>query len=146
MSQQGSFPRDQVPGALSALLKNVRLGWRLLRDPLVPTWIKLIPLGAALYVVLPIDLFPDVFIGLGQLDDLGVLVLGLRTFISMCPTQIVQRHLASMSSIDGSYHVVEEEPPHSPVAGYLQDGPVSAKDEAAPPIVEGAAKPTVQKS
>ncbi len=146
MSQQEPFPRDRGPAAWTALLKNVRLGWRLLRDPLVPTWTKLIPVGAALYVVLPIDLLPDVFLGLGQLDDLGVLVLGLRTFISMCPAQVVQRHLASMSSIEGSYHIVHEEPPNSPAAGYLDDGSGSSAGGAAPPTVEGTARQTGHKS
>jgi uncharacterized membrane protein YkvA (DUF1232 family) len=146
MSQQESFPRDRSPGWWSTILKNVRLGWRLLRDPMVPTWTKLIPLGAALYVVLPTDLVPDILLGFGQLDDLGVLVLGLRTFIGMCPKQIVQAHLAAMSSVEGSYHIVEEEPPSPHAAGYLEAGSGSPADETVPPIVEGTAKPTDPRS
>lgn len=146
MSQQEPFPRDRGPQGWPALLKNLRLAWRLFRDPLVPGWIKLVPLGAILYVVLPADLVPDILLGFGQLDDLGVLLLALRAFIAVCPVQIVQRHLASMSSVEGSYRtVVEEEPRSSPAAGYLEDGSGSLADEATPPIVEGTAKQNEQK-
>jgi uncharacterized membrane protein YkvA (DUF1232 family) len=139
MSQQ-DFPHDRGPRGWPALVKNVRLGWRLLRDPMVPTWTKLIPLGALLYVVLPTDLIPDFVIGLGQLDDLGVLLLALRMFISLSPLQIVQRHLAAMSAIDGSYRIVDEEPSRPPAAGYLEVGARVPADEAKHSTVEGTAK------
>lgn len=142
MSQQEFLPRDKGPRGWPALVKSVRLGWRLLRDPMVPAWTKLIPAGALLYVVLPVDLVPDTLLVFGQLDDLGVLLLALRTFISMCPAQIVQRHLAAMSSVDGSYRVVDEEPPRPPTAGYLEDGSQIPADEARLSTVEGTAKRT----
>jgi len=137
MSQQDLY---RGPRGWAALVKNVRLGWRLLRDPLVPAWTKLIPAGAVLYVVLPTDLIPDVLFGLGQLDDLGVLLLALRMFISLSPAQIVQRHLAAMSAVDGTYRVVDEEPARAPAAGYLEDGAQSPSDQATPSTVEGSAK------
>jgi uncharacterized membrane protein YkvA (DUF1232 family) len=139
VNQQDS-PSDRSPRAWSALVKNVRLAWRLLRDPMVPAWTKLIPLGAVLYVLLPTDLIPDVLFGFGQLDDLGVLLLALRMFISMSPAQVVQRHLAAMSAVDGSYRVVDEEPPRPSTAGYLEDGAQIPTDEATPSTVEGTAK------
>ena len=145
MSQQEPFARDRGSQGWPGLLRNLRLAWRLLRDPVVPGWIKLIPLGAILYVVLPADLVPDILLGFGQLDDLGVLLLALRAFIAVCPAQIVQRHLVSMSSVEGSYRIVEEEPRSSPAAGYLEDGSRSPADEATPPIVEGTAKQNRQK-
>lgn len=141
MSQQEPLSRDGGPRWWLALVKNVRLAWRLLRDPLVPTWTKLIPLGAILYVLLPTDLVPDIFFGFGQLDDLGVLLLALRTFIHLCPAQVVQRHLAAMSSIDGSYRVVEEEPARFPAAGYLEGGLQTSADEPSASTIEGQARP-----
>jgi uncharacterized membrane protein YkvA (DUF1232 family) len=138
MSQQDF--RDRGPPGWPALVKNVRLGWRLLRDPMVPTWTKVIPLGAVLYVVLPTDLVPDILFGFGQLDDLGVLLLALRMFISLSPAQIVQQHLAAMSAVDGSYRVVDEEPPKPSTAGYLEDGAQIPAEEATPSTVEGTAK------
>ena len=91
------------------MLSELRLAWRLLRDPLVPTWPKLVPLAALAYVLFPLDFVPDVFIGLGQLDDVAVLLLGLKTFIAACPAEIVRRHVAEMASVIGSYRVVPED-------------------------------------
>jgi uncharacterized membrane protein YkvA (DUF1232 family) len=105
----------------------------------VSGWLKLIPLGAVLYIVLPADLVPDLFLGFGQLDDLGVFLLSLKTFISMCPLEIVQRHLAEMSSVEGSYRVVEEnQPQDTDVAGYLDAKPRTLPDETSDTSRTGA--------
>lgn len=98
------------PTSWSGVIGRFRLGWRLLRDPMVPGWTKLIPLGAVAYILLPTDIVPDVFLGLGQLDDLGVLLLGLRAFIAMCPRVAVLKHQAAMSSVDGVARQVNETP------------------------------------
>ncbi|HUT15005.1 MAG TPA: YkvA family protein [Anaerolineae bacterium] len=91
------------------MLNELRLAWRLLRDPLVPTWPKLVPLAALAYILFPFDFVPDVFIGLGQLDDVAVLLLGLKMFIASCPAESVRRHVAEMASVIGSYRVVPED-------------------------------------
>jgi uncharacterized membrane protein YkvA (DUF1232 family) len=81
--------------------ERARLSWRLLRDPRVPTWTKaLLPLVAALYVLLPIDLIPDFILGLGQIDDLSV--LGITVFAMtkllprFAPSDVVDEHLTEM--------------------------------------------------
>jgi uncharacterized membrane protein YkvA (DUF1232 family) len=75
------------------ILKEVQLIWRLLWDRRVPLWMKGIPVLAVLYVLSPLDLIPDVIIGLGQLDDLGILIGSLRLFRSMIPEEIIREHL-----------------------------------------------------
>nr|MBC7245284.1 DUF1232 domain-containing protein [Chloroflexota bacterium] len=118
---------------LLELLRNLRLAWRLLWDPLVPTWLKLIPVGAILYVLFVGDLVPDIIPGLGQLDDLGVLALSIKLLLSLCPQEILERHQRQMSSVEGSYRVVDEEPPQeTPPAGYLSaDSSTSASPRQA---------------
>ena len=71
---------------------QVRLVWRLLRDPAVPFYLKLIPAAAVLYLVMPLDLLPDALLGLGQVDDLGLLLIGAKVFIEMVPDYIVEEH------------------------------------------------------
>jgi uncharacterized membrane protein YkvA (DUF1232 family) len=129
--QQDSPARDR--GWLSTQWKKLRLSWRLLRDPLVPLWTKLIPLGAVAYILLPVDLIPDPILGLGQLDDLGMLLLGLKWFIDLCPSGLVGRHLAEMSSVKAQYRVVPDDVPAEPagISGYLEDGASAAPDETA---------------
>lgn len=97
------------PGLLRTLLSQIRLAIRLLREPRVPLAIKAVPLLAALYVISPIDVVPDVLPVLGQLDDLGIAIVALELFIGLCPmsaqafhrTAIAQGRLySSMSAAD----------------------------------------------
>ena len=85
-------------GFWAELLKSFRLAWRLLRDRRVPFVAKLIPLVVVVYVLSPFDLVPDVLLGLGQLDDLTLLILGTQVFIAVCPSAVVQSH---RDEIDG---------------------------------------------
>ncbi len=78
------------PGFWMNLLNNFRLAWRLLWDNRVPWSAKAIPIIAVLYVLSPIDILPDFIVGLGQLDDLAILLLGTQLFISMSPQDIVR--------------------------------------------------------
>lgn len=102
-------PRSPFAGADQLLqpgmLDQIRLGWRLLRDPRVP-WIKnAIPAFAALYLISPIDPIPDFLIGLGQVDDLGILIAltiaTIRWLPRLAPEAVVAEHLATMRGQSG---------------------------------------------
>lgn len=58
---------------------------------------KTIPLGIVAYALFPVDLFPDVLLGLGQLDDLMVIILGLKLFLRLCPKEVMREHLRSIA-------------------------------------------------
>lgn len=58
------------------------LAWHLYRDPRVSPGLKrAITAGAFAYVLSPIDVIPDLLLGVGQLDDLGI-VVGLVFLLS----------------------------------------------------------------
>jgi uncharacterized membrane protein YkvA (DUF1232 family) len=92
---------------LRGLIDQVMLTWRLLKDPRVPFWAKLIPFAALLYVISPIDVLPDVLIGLGQLDDLGIVLGGMRLFEAAVPGHIVQEHRKAIGRRDGPTEVID---------------------------------------
>jgi len=46
---------------------------------------KAVPLLALLYVISPVDFVPDFIPGLGQLDDLGIVLAALELFVRLCP-------------------------------------------------------------
>jgi uncharacterized membrane protein YkvA (DUF1232 family) len=110
-------------GLIAYLLRNLRLAWKLLLDSRVPMLTKLlIPGLMALYILSPIDIIPDVLVGLGQLDDLAVFVLAIKLFIELSPHDIVQEHLRSLTGggstprpgatsegevVDGEYRVID---------------------------------------
>jgi uncharacterized membrane protein YkvA (DUF1232 family) len=80
------------PWLLRMLLAQLRLAIRLLRDPGVPVAAKAVPILAALYLISPLDLIPDLFPVFGQLDDLAIVVLALEAFVNLCPAGIRASH------------------------------------------------------
>ena len=114
---------DHRTGLIAYLVRNLRLAWRLLLDTRVPLLTKLISPGLmGLYILSPVDVIPDVIVGLGQLDDLAVLVLAVKLFIEMSPHDIVQEHLQRLTGgqptprpgaapegevVDGEYRVID---------------------------------------
>lgn len=87
-------------------IDRARLTWRLLRDPRVAAWTKaLVPVVAALYLLLPIDMIPDVILGLGQIDDVGVLGFAVfaltRILPKLAPATLVDEHLAAIQGRRG---------------------------------------------
>ncbi len=62
--------------------------WYAAFDPQTPVRVKATLVGALAYFILPFDVIPDVFLGLGFTDDLAVLV----TAISMVRGHVTQAH------------------------------------------------------
>lgn len=63
--------------------QSLRLALRLLFNRRVPFYLKLIPILAAIYVVLPRDLLPDIIPVVGRLDDILVMYLSLFLFLKL---------------------------------------------------------------
>ncbi len=109
------------PQFLLTLLSHVRLAVRLLREPRVPILSKALPVLAGLYVISPLDFVPDFIPVLGQLDDLGVIVVALEAFLKLCPAGAVDFHRAAIAQgrkystmppagdvIDAEFHLEDE--------------------------------------
>ncbi len=79
---------------------QLRLGWRLLRDERVPALKFALPALLGLYVVSPLDPIPDFLLGLGQIDDLGVVIVGVllaaRVIPRLAPSHVVDEHVHDM--------------------------------------------------
>lgn len=122
-------PLEQLSG-----FERVRLTWRLFHDDRVPVWMKaLVPIIAVIYLIVPIDLVPDFLIGLGQIDDLGV--IGIAVFAMskilprLAPSTVSAEHLAEMRGgrrpharrtdehmIDAAYQIVEDDAKAAPAS------------------------------
>ena len=64
----------------------------LLKDSRVPTAEKALFVGAIIYFVSPIDLIPDIFPFIGQVDDIYVVALTLLRLINRSDGRIVREH------------------------------------------------------
>jgi uncharacterized membrane protein YkvA (DUF1232 family) len=83
-------------GLLRSVFADVKLALRLARDRRVTWLVKTLPLLALLYTVSPLDIVPDLLPGLGQVDDVGVIVLALKLFLRLCPAAVVAFHRDEM--------------------------------------------------
>lgn len=71
---------------VEAILRDFATAWRLFWSPRVPAALKLLlPVVALVYWLSPLDLLPGL-----PLDDIAVLILALRFFVQMAPTDVVQ--------------------------------------------------------
>jgi uncharacterized membrane protein YkvA (DUF1232 family) len=84
----------------------MKLFWKLLRDPKVPIYKKILPVIAGLicsaYVVFPFDILPDPYAFIGQLDDITVVLLimvpSIWLFVRICPRELVKEYTHQISS------------------------------------------------
>lgn len=83
---------------LTHLPSFAKLFSRLIKDPRVAASPKLVVAGILAYVILPMDLLPDFLIGVGQMDDLAVILGGLKLFLRLCPSVVVHEHLKAISA------------------------------------------------
>ncbi len=86
----------------SGIRGAARLVFALLRDRRVPLGTKLIVPAAVVYLISPIDFLPDIIPGLGQLDDLIVLLAAVAVFLAAVPRRILLEHLGGGSADQGN--------------------------------------------
>jgi hypothetical protein len=106
MDDKGS--RSVIPktgGMFHELALRAKLIVRLMGDRRVNPLVKLLPVGALAYWVIP-DIAP------GPIDDALLLWLGTYLFVELCPPAIVKEHMHALTSvIDGEWREV---PPVDP--------------------------------
>lgn len=74
------------PGFLQDLILRIKLIYRLMRDDRVSPLLKLLPIGAVVYFIIPLD------VAIGPFDDAAVLGLASYLFVELCPDAVVQEH------------------------------------------------------
>ena len=84
-----------------SLWQQARLVMRLMGDADVPVWLKAMPVAAVAYVLMPFDLSPDFIPVLGQMDDLGIFIVGMKMFVDLAPVTAVNKHLSAIREADG---------------------------------------------
>jgi uncharacterized membrane protein YkvA (DUF1232 family) len=92
-------------GFFQNLILQIRLILRLMADRRVNLLLKILPLGGFIYLLSPIDVFPDIaFPVIGYLDDAFVIWLCITLFVTLCPDEIVKEHMASLiKGLDGTW-------------------------------------------
>ena len=115
-------------GFLADIIRQIRLAWKLFFDPRVPLWLKTIVPASLIYLISPVDLIPDVALGLGQLDDLAVLIIGVKLFIELCPPEIVREHMQELLG-EANWRVEPNAPDSASSTPQIIDAPYEIKKE-----------------
>lgn len=79
-------------GLFNDLVTRVKLVLRLMADQRISPWLKILPLGSALYFLIP-DIVP------GPIDDVAIIWFGVYLFVEMCPPEIVQEHMEMIQQV-----------------------------------------------
>lgn len=66
--------------------QQLRLFIRLMKEPRIPSLLKLLPIIALIYLIAFPDLFP------GPVDDAGIMALLLGIFYASVPGEIIEEH------------------------------------------------------
>jgi uncharacterized membrane protein YkvA (DUF1232 family) len=97
-------PRDQRRiGLFDNISMQVKLISRLMADRRVNPLLKLLPIGAMIYLIIPDTL-------IGPIDDAAIIWIGTSLFVELCPPEIVREHREALASvIDGEWRVVDDD-------------------------------------
>jgi uncharacterized membrane protein YkvA (DUF1232 family) len=87
---------QQEGGVVRNILNQLKLIFRLMGDRRVSFLAKLVPVGALIYLVSPIDAISIPVIG--AVDDAALLWLGSYIFTELCPPEVVAEHMKALNS------------------------------------------------
>ncbi len=111
MANKRNIISNQNSGFFPDLILRLKLILRLMNDPRVNIFLKILPIAAAIYVISPVDLIPGAVIPfIGALDDAAVIWLGTTLFVSLCPDDVVQEHTNALHKVvDGAWRDTPEQ-------------------------------------
>lgn len=86
--------QKENPGIFTNMSRTIRLVIRLLLDRRVNIFLKLLPIGALVYMAVP-EAIPVV-------DDVLIFGLGTYVFVELCPADVVQEHRDQLAGLEES--------------------------------------------
>ncbi len=108
MAENNNNPLDRArranEGFFNGLYNNLRLIVKLFKDNRVSPLLKLLPIGALVYLVVPVDIMP-----INPIDDGLVVWLGGYLFIELCPDDVVEEHRKTLAQLKDIEVTTDEE-------------------------------------
>jgi uncharacterized membrane protein YkvA (DUF1232 family) len=86
---------SQQGGVVRNVINQLKLIFRLMGDSRVNFLAKLIPIGALVYLVSPVDAISIPVIGV--VDDAALLWLSSYIFTELCPPEVVAEHMKELA-------------------------------------------------
>ena len=123
MTQNQNSNRSVTPrsgGVFSDVTNRIRLIGRLMMDERVNPVVKLLPIGALIYTIVPLDLLP-----VNPVDDAFIIWLGTNLFVDLCPPEVVNEHMLSLKGLTGGNW---KEPGYVPQQEEIVEGEYTEND------------------
>ncbi len=92
MTENKKKPIKADGGFFQNISNEIRLVMRLLADPRVSWWLKMMPFASLVYFIFP-DIAP------GPIDDAIVIGIGVYLFVELCPPEIVEEHREALRNM-----------------------------------------------
>ena len=100
MSEKKDIINAQNTGFFQDLVQRIKLIWRLMTDPRVNFFLKLLPIASLVYLIFPFDLAPGIaFPIIGALDDAAIVWIGTSLFMNLCPEDVVEEHWNELTKV-----------------------------------------------
>jgi uncharacterized membrane protein YkvA (DUF1232 family) len=92
-------PRRRIGGLLGMLNLHhtARVFLAVQVDRRVPLWLKISAWSGMVYVFSPLDILPDLFTGIGLLDDIIFSLIIMQAFLEFAPRDVVEEHCARLN-------------------------------------------------
>ena len=74
---------------------RIKLIFRLIMDPRISIFLKLLPFASLIYLIIPAPIPPD-FIPL-PIDDALIIWVATYLFVELCPEEIVNEHMRALN-------------------------------------------------
>ena len=112
LDEQEEVLRLSSKGMLKEVQKYIQAFYKLLIDPNAQRIHKAIVVAALLYMISPLDLIPDIFVGVGYLDDIAVILtavslvgkMAMDAYVEATKTADEQKQAEKESEIRGQLH------------------------------------------
>lgn len=105
MAQEKKKVIREDGGFFNDIGNRIKLIFRLIMDPRVNIFLKLIPVASLVYLIIPAPIPPDI-IPL-PIDDALIIWIATYLFVELCPQDIVNEHKQALTNeIPGSFRDV----------------------------------------
>jgi uncharacterized membrane protein YkvA (DUF1232 family) len=100
MKEKRVVLRNPNKGFFQNLVLRFKLILRLMGDKRVNFLLKFLPAVGLIYLISPIDLFPDISLPIiAYADDAFVIWLCLTLFLALCPEEVVKEHMQALQKV-----------------------------------------------
>ncbi len=81
----------QLLSRLFIFRQQLAMLWRGFWHPATPFYLKAMMVGVVVYLVSPFDIIPDLFLGLGLIDDVLLIAFAVNWMVNRLPREVFEK-------------------------------------------------------